>query len=222
VVEKLTIGGWRVAGLDLSEGAGEVSLIANIADAKSVVGAVVNCAGVFRNTLTPVHLLDDDQWRVPIDVNLTGAFHIARATLPHLVVSRGSLILVASTSAEHPQPGGCAYSASKAGVKALARSIALEYASFGVRSCSVSPGYMRTAMTERALERDDVRSALEAGIPLGRVSEPAEVAEVIEFLLGAGASYMMGEDVTVDGGGGLTAYVAPGDVEKMWARQLSK
>jgi glucose 1-dehydrogenase len=126
------------------------------------------------------------------------------------------VVLVASVSAKHPQFGGGAYSASKAGVAALARSIALEYAHFGIRSCSVSPGYMETAMTSLLLQRADLRARIEDNIPLGRIASPVEAADVIAFLLSPAAMYITGQDVVVDGGQELTAYVREGDVAKMW------
>lgn len=224
--------GWRVAGLDRAGATGDLTYDVDVTDVAAVTAAVgtaaaelggidalASCAGVFPNTLAPVHMLDHDVWDLTLGVNLTGSFNVARAALPHLIESKGAIVLVSSTAAEHSQPGGAAYAASKAGVRALARSIALEYAPLGVRACSVSPGYMQTAMTAKVLSRDDIRAGVEASIPLGRVSNPAEVAEVIAFLLGTRASFLTGEDVTVDGGGGLMAYVAPGDVAGMWSRQ---
>jgi 3-oxoacyl-[acyl-carrier protein] reductase len=227
----LQAAGWQVAGVDLSSSDTDLPLNVDVTDAAAVRSAVAetidafgrldgvaHCAGVFRNTLTPVHDLDDDTWNTTIGVNLTGSFIIARAVLPALVASRGSLVLVASTSARHPQPGGVAYAASKAGVRALVEGIALEYAPLGVRACSVSPGYMETGMTAKVLSRDDLRAAIEATIPIGHIADPAEVAEVVTFLLGDGARFLTGQDVMVDGGRALTAYSTTTDVEHMWAR----
>lgn len=228
--------GWHVAGLDLVVPSDvEVPITVDVSDPDAIstavteavdrlgrLDAVAHCAGVFRNTLAPVHELDDATWGSTINVNLNGSFHVARATLPHLVANRGSIVLVASTAARHPQPGGAAYAASKAGVRALAVSIALEYAPLGVRCCSVSPGYMETGMTEKVLSREAIRADIEASLPLGRVADPAEVADVVTFLLGHGARFLVGQDVTVDGGGALTAYASPKDVERMWERRSRK
>lgn len=223
--------GWRVAGLDRSGASGDLPFDVDVTDPAAVeaavsaaaaefgsIDAVANCAGVFVNSLAPVHALPDDVWASTLAVNLTGSFTVAKAALPHLMQSKGALLLVSSTAAEHSQPGGAAYAASKAGVRALARSIALEYGLHGVRACSVSPGYMRTGMTAKVLDRDDLRAGVEASLPLGRVSDPSEVAEIMSFLLGPGASFLTGEDVTVDGGGGLMAYVEPDHVTSMWSR----
>lgn len=226
---------WQVAGLDITDSVADLPLTVDVTDPPAVrravattierfgrLDAVAHCAGVFRNTLTPVHELDDDAWSTTLGVNLTGSFNVARATLPALVESHGTMVLVASTAARHPQPGGAAYAASKAGVRALAQGIALEYAPLGVRTCSVSPGYMETGMTAKVLSREHIRSAIEASIPLGHIADPAEVADVIAFLLGDGARFVTGQDVMVDGGGALTAYVGTGDVANMWERHRTR
>ena len=231
LVGRLSDSGWRVAEFDIREAEGGRIRQVDVADAGQVQKAVddvvtelggldaaVNCAGVFHNNLSPVHTIDDAAWALPLQVNLTGSFNLARAVLPQLMISRGVLVLVASTAADHPQPGGAAYAASKAGVRALARSVALEYGPRGVRACSVSPGYMRTAMTAKALSRDDIRTTIENSVPLGRTSDPAEVAAVIAFLVGSDAAYLTGSDITVDGGGGLMAYSSPDDIAGMWSR----
>lgn len=232
IVARLQSQGWRVAGIDRGGAVGDITSEVDVTDIEQIETAVeaiaatfgrvdglAHCAGVFRNQLLPVHLIGDDTWTETIGTNLTGSFNVARATLPHLMASRGALVLISSTAADHSQPGGAAYAASKAGVRALVRSIALEYAGHGVRACSVSPGYMRTGMTAKVLARADILKSIEASVPLGRVSDPAEVANVAAFLLSDEASFLTGEDVTVDGGGGLMAYVGNSEVAGMWSRQ---
>jgi glucose 1-dehydrogenase len=227
----LRAAGWRVAGFDVAPCESDLSLRVDVSDAGAVEAAVetavaefggldgaVNCAGIVRNTLTPVHAVSLEDWHAMLSVNLSGSFHFARATLPYLMRSGGAIVFTASTSALHPQPGSVAYAASKAGVRMLALSVALEYAQYGVRACAVSPGYMRTGMTEKVLSRDDMREVIEASIPLHRTSDPAEVAEVISFILSPQAGFLTGQDITVDGGGTLMAYNQPTDVEHMWSR----
>lgn len=231
VSDRLQADGYRVAGLDLNDSDVDIPIIVDVQDPSAVteavasaashlggIDAVAHCAGVVRNNLTPVHKYDEEEWHRTININLTGSFNVARAVLPYLIEARGALVLIASSSASHPQVGSVAYSASKAGVKSLAASIALEYAPLGIRACSVSPGYMETGMTERLLGHQNLRSRIEASIPVGRIADSAEVAEVVAFLLGHTAKFMTGQDVVVDGGSSITAYSFPEDVERMWKK----
>lgn len=235
VVRLMASRGWTVAALDRAEtpgGAGAaLTVTADVRDARAVedavtrtVGelgglhAVAGCAGVFHNDLTPLHLLADDAWAAHLDVNLTGAFHVVRAALPHLMDTRGAVALVASVASRYPQPGGAAYAVSKAGVASLARAVALEYGSRGVRANAVSPGYMDTPMAAPLMSRPHLRTAIEHELPLRRAANPDEIAPVIEFLLSDAGRYVTGEEVTVDGAGALTAYTSGGDVDRMWRR----
>jgi meso-butanediol dehydrogenase/(S,S)-butanediol dehydrogenase/diacetyl reductase len=207
-----------VVELDVSDPVAVAAAIGEVVDRFGRIDGVVTCAGALRNRLRPVHLLDeDDDWKLALDVNLTGTFYVARAALSHLMATRGAIVAVASVSAHQPEPGGAAYAAAKAGVIALMRSIAMEYGSRGVRACSVSPGYMDTPMAAPALDRPALRATIEAGIPLGRVASPMEVAEVISFLLSPAASYLSGVDVLIDGARGAAGASSP-DVARMWER----
>ncbi len=233
VARRLAAAGWAVAALDRDARhcRGDLVAEADVRDAAAVgaavaaaarlgaLSAVACCAGIFRNTLAPVHMISDADWADHLGVNLTGAFHVVRAALPHLAASRGAVVLVSSVANAFPQPGGAAYAASKAGVAALARAIALEYGPRGVRANSVSPGYMETPMAAPLLSRPHLRGPVEHGLPARRVADPDEVAAVIEFLLSPAAGYISGEDVRVDGAGALSAYTAGADLDRMWRRR---
>lgn len=231
VSELLTASGAAVATLDRAETHGPLPLRTDVSDAESVgaaVAAVVDhfgrldgvahCAGVFNNTLDPVHRLSAEAWAGTLDVNLNGSFHVAQASLPHLMESRGRIVFVGSVAGRFPQPGGAAYSASKAAVAALARSIALEYAPHGVTANCVMPGYMDTGMTAFLEDRPALRERIAERIPLERFAHPDEVARVVCALLTDTSSYLTGQEVVVDGGSSLTAFVGTQDVARMWDR----
>lgn len=230
VASRLSSEGWRVAGIDLHEAADvDLPLVADVSRPDEVARAVERaaaelgplhaaaaCAGVNAARFDLAHRLDPAEWQRLLQVNLSGSYHTARAVLPKLAATGGGLVLVSSVSAHHPLPGAAHYSASKAGVVALARSLALEYARAGVRVNSVAPGYMDTPMSAPTLGRGDLRRRIEASIPLGRIADPDEVAEVVVWLLSPAARYMTGQELVVDGGLGLTTYSSPGLIDRLW------
>jgi NAD(P)-dependent dehydrogenase (short-subunit alcohol dehydrogenase family) len=236
-VELLRARSFAVAALDVRSAEVEADHVGvcDVADVDAVADAVgeaigtlggldaaVHCAGVFPDQLVPLHALAPSTWERTIAVNLTGAFAVARAVLPALRDTRGSLVLTASVAGEHPQAGAAVYAASKAGVAALARATAIEYAHLGVRVNSVSPGWMDTAMAAPVLERDSLRERVERAIPAGRVAAPDEVAAVIGWLLSQNSAYVTGQDIVVDGGLAVSAYVGEGDVAATWRRSGSE
>jgi NAD(P)-dependent dehydrogenase (short-subunit alcohol dehydrogenase family) len=233
VVEHLRSLGWAVAGVDLKAGESPADLIftADIADQSQVettvaatiekfgqLDAVVNCAGIFIDALTPVEVFSRTSWDRTIAVNLTACFLLARASLPHLKHTGGSIVFIASTAARVPSPGAGAYAASKAGAVALAKTIALEYGRFGVRSNAILPGYMNTPMAAPALSKTEVKTEIEARIPIGRVAEPQEVARLVGFLVSDSGRYLTGEEIAFDGAKSLTAFTEPADIDRMWRR----
>lgn len=181
------------------------------------IDAVAHCAGVFRNSMAPLHLLEDEVWHETIGVNLTGGYLVAKATLPALLESRGALTMVSSISATFTQPGGSAYAASKAGLLGMVNAMAVEYGPRGVRCNSVLPGYMATPMASPLLERSHLRERIEAEIPLARVADPREVAEVVAFSLSPAASYLSGHALVVDGAAHLTSMTSRRDNDRMWS-----
>ncbi|WP_265445326.1 3-oxoacyl-ACP reductase family protein [Flexivirga meconopsidis] len=160
-----------------------------------VVDVLVNNSGVRKDALMAMQNPDD--WAQVIQTNLVGSFHVARAFLPAMLKARwGRVVNVVSPSGIVATPGQTAYSASKAGLIGMTRTLAVECARRGVTVNALSPGFVITGMTESL--SDSVKDGMRTRIPLGRYGTPEEVAEVLGMFLGA--DYMTGQVVSVDGG----------------------
>jgi NAD(P)-dependent dehydrogenase (short-subunit alcohol dehydrogenase family) len=156
-----------------------------------------------------VRTTDSKVASVSLRTNLTSAFVVAHAALP-VMPAGGRMVFVSSSAAHAPQPGKSAYTASKAGLVGLARTLAAEWGPLGLRVNVVMPGLIGTPKV-RALP-EAMLAAMTRTIPLGRVGEPADVAATIAFLLGPGAAYVHGQVLRIDGGLGLsTGSLATGD-----------
>ncbi len=160
---------------------------------------VVNMAGILR--FDDTQELQTSHWQQVIDINLTGTMFLCRAVLPHLVKTKGSIVNAASTAALSGLPCGLAYSASKGGVLAMTRSIAVEYAKRGVRANCVCPGDINTGMTDNIVFPETMDFELMPRImSLTGVQAPEVVAGVIAMLVSEDGVHITGEDIRVDGG----------------------
>jgi glucose 1-dehydrogenase len=139
-------------------------------------------------------------WDDMFSVNLRGAWLLAKASYAHLKRSRGAACFTSSMSGQLPHAGSGAYSPSKAALTMLAQTLAQEWAPDGVRVNVVSPGMTHTPMTEKMYADPQIKKAREGIIPLARIGEPADIANVIEFLVGPLSGYVTGQDICVDGG----------------------
>ena len=161
--------------------------------------ALINMAGMLR--FDDTERLQQDDWDRVIAVNLTGTMMLCRAALPHLLETKGSIVNAASTAALSGLPSGAAYSASKGGVLAMTRSIAIEYGKRGVRANCVCPGDIKTSMTKGIdypdnMDFDLIPRIMSLTGPLG----PEVVAGVIAMLASEDGIHITGEDIRVDGG----------------------
>jgi 3-oxoacyl-[acyl-carrier protein] reductase len=158
---------------------------------------VVANAGV-ASRVAPVARLDPAEWRRVMAADLDGAFHTARAALPHVCAQRGVVLFISSIGADAAAAGGAAYHVAKAGVNTLTKVLAKEVAAAGVRVNCIAPGLVRSEMGERLIRfhGDAVLSA----IPLGRAGEPADVGRAAVFLASADAAWITGKVLRVDGG----------------------
>ena len=146
----------------------------------------------------------EETWDEVMDVNLRSGYVMAQALLPQLIASRGSLVFMASVQGLATQENVAAYTTAKHGLIGLAKSIAVDYASHGVRSNAVAPGAVRTPMLEWSVgladDPDAVWDELAGMHPPGRIAMASEIAEVVAFLLSDKASFVTGEVIRVDGG----------------------
>lgn len=158
---------------------------------------LVNNAGITRDGL--VMRMSEDDYDAVLDTNLKGAFNMIRHFSKTFLKQReGRIINISSVSGVLGNAGQVNYSASKAGMIGLTKSVARELASRGVCVNAVAPGFIATDMTEKMPE--SVRDGLKERIPLGRIGSPEDVAEAVAFLAGEQAGYITGQVICVDGG----------------------
>jgi len=188
--------------LDVRSTAQADAVVAAVLAARGAIDALVLNAGIAHKV--PLAQLSDERWDHTLDIDLKGMLRVARAALPSMrsrragaVVCLTSLMGLAWGWSEHVH-----YSAAKAGVIGLMRGLAAEVAADGVRVNAVSPGYVRTAQllsAEHSLGPDGAALAA-ARVPLGRVGEPEDIADVILFLASDAARYVTGQVIVADGG----------------------
>jgi NAD(P)-dependent dehydrogenase (short-subunit alcohol dehydrogenase family) len=163
------------------------------------IDGMVNCAGVSKphDSLT----LPPADWARMIDIQLNGAFYFAQACAKRMRETGGAIVFITSTNAEAAFPRRAAYCCAKAGVAMLTKVLAIEWAEKGIRVNAVGPAYVATEMTQRNIAAGNVSEAqIKARIPLGRLAQPADVADAVSFLLGDKASFITGQSLYVDGG----------------------
>lgn len=150
--------------------------------------------------LKPAHATSASDFDTTLRLNLLTAFHAVKHGAPALKARRGALLLFSSVAAQLGLPNHEAIAAAKAGVEGLARSAAATYAPAGVRINVLAPGLVRSALSERLLSMEAQARASAAMHPLGRVGEPADLAGIAAWLLGAESTWVTGQVLGVDGG----------------------
>lgn len=177
------------------------AVVSTVEKKHGALDCIVANAGIAHRV--PLSQLTDEKWDYTFDIDLKGMFRVVRPALPAMKVARkGAIIALSSIMGttygwdEHVH-----YSAAKSGVVGLVRGLAVELAKDGIRVNGVSPGYIRTAQLlskEHSVGPDADKCG--AYIPMGRIGEPEDIADVIQFLASNAARYMTGQVVVVDGG----------------------
>lgn len=191
-----------VAGGGWADAADEQAVVAAVAEAVDSLGgldgAFVN-AGIDGEDKLALEL-SADHFRRVLDVNVVGAFVLAREAAAAMGDDGGAIVINASVNGERAEKGFVDYNASKAAAISVAQSLALDLSSRKVAVSAICPGYVRTRMTEAYLDDPDTAGELMSEIPAGRFGKPEEVARLVSFLLDPASSYMTGSVVSISGG----------------------
>ena len=166
-------------------------------DAFGHIDILVNNAGITKDGL--LMRMKDEDWDAVLDINLKGTYLVTKAVSKIMMKQRsGSIINMTSVVGVMGNAGQTNYAASKAGVIGFTKSCAKEMASRGIRVNAIAPGFIHTEMTD--VLSDKVKDAMVAQIPLGRMAQPDEVANVAVFLAAPFSAYVTGQVINVDGG----------------------
>ena len=182
---------------DLSDSEAAEALVPQVEEAFGQIDILVNNAGITRDNL--LLRMRDEEWEQVLNVNLTSAFRLARAAARGMMQRRyGRIVSVTSVVGVTGNPGQANYSASKAAMIAMSKSLALELATRGVTANCIAPGMIDTDMIAKL--NDDQRAAIASRIPARRLGNPDEVAAGVLFLASDEAAYITGQTIHLNGG----------------------
>lgn len=195
------IGGSAVVG-DLTDPNLTAQAVQQAAQATGSLDILINAAGI--QVRTDAVDIQDTDWDRLLAVNLTAAYKLTRQAAPALTAAQGSIVNILSLSADRAVPGIVPYGATKAALLQLTKGLAVELGPLGIRVNAVAPGYVVTPMTAPVLDEPEFRDRVLGRIPLRRLADPTDIADVITFLVSDAARYITGAVVPVDGGYSIT------------------
>lgn len=215
IADRLREEGARVFTVQRGVDAAHESLVADLADptvparviseviaAAGRLDVLVNNAGTMREA--GIEEMSPADWQHDLAVNLTAPFLMMQAAMPHLRAAGGSIVNIGSIEGLGSNPGHAAYCASKAGLHALTRAVAVDHGAEGVRCNAVAPGWIDTELNEDFIQSMDDPAAFRRDIgsihPVGRTGGPEEVAALVAFLASGEAGFITGEIYRIDGG----------------------
>lgn len=185
------------ASVDVSSNEAVTSFVTDVIAKLGKIDILINNAGVTRDNL--LMRMSEEEWDSVIDTNLKGAFLFSKAVSRPMMKQRaGSIVNISSVVGITGNAGQCNYTASKAGLIALTKSMAKELSSRGIRVNAVAPGFIKSQMTEKLSQ--ELCDALLGNIPAGRLGEPGDIAKAVAFLCSPDASYITGQTISVNGG----------------------
>ena len=190
-------------GCDVSNAKEVTAAFEQIADHFGRIDILINNAGVLRDNL--LFKMSEDDWDTVIDVHLKGSFLCTRAAQEYMVEQEYGKIVLTSSIVALGNKGQVNYSAAKAGLQAMARTLALELGRYNINVNAVAPGWIETEMTREAAERvgmsmEEMKERFAKNIPLRRFGRVDDIANVVAFLVSEEASYISGETIYVAGG----------------------
>jgi 3-oxoacyl-[acyl-carrier protein] reductase len=179
------------------------SAVARTVDEHGSLDFLVTCAGIIRDNL--VYRMSDDDWEAVIATHLRGTFLSTQAAQRHMVEHGGGKMVLISSISALGNRGQLNYSAAKAGIQGMTKTLALELGRYNVNVNCVAPGFVTSAMTRQTAERigvpfEDFQRMAAEQVPLQRIAEPEDIAGVIAFLCSEDASYVSGQVIYVRGG----------------------
>ena len=186
--------------IDIRDEKAVIELADYIAERFGRIHGLVNCVGIYASE-KPFYEIELNEWNNVISSNLTGMFIISKyITRKMLPFKDGKIVNISCIRSSIFRPKMADYAASKSAVVAFTSAMALDLKEFNIQVNSVAPGFTYTGMTQKPFDNPEIRKFSESIIPVGRIAEPEDIANVVFFLLSDKANYINGETIFVDGG----------------------